>query len=313
MAGTPTTNEPRAAGRFKRRRSRRLFEQLIGFVLFACAAVTVVTTIGIIAILLTEGLRFFGEINPLDFFTGTRWTPLFRSAGFGVLPLINGTLLIAVGASLIALPLGTLAAIYLSEYASPRVRNLIKPILEVLAGVPTIVYGFFALTFITPLLKDTIFPDIGVFNALSAMIVVGIMTIPMVSSISDDSMRAVPQALREAAYGVGATKFEVVTKVTFPAALSGIVASYILAISRAIGETMAVTLAAGATPQMTLNPLDSVQTMTSYVVQVSLGDTPQGTTAFRTIFAVALTLFAITLVMNLLSERVVSRFRERYE
>lgn len=313
MAGTPTVNQPRAAGRFKRRRSRHVFEQLIGFVLFACAAVTVVTTIGIVAILLTEGLRFFGEVNPLDFFSGTRWTPLFQSAGFGVLPLINGTLLIAVGASLIALPLGTLAAIYLSEYASPRVRNLIKPILEVLAGVPTIVYGFFALTFITPLLRDTIFPDIGVFNALSAMIVVGIMTIPMVSSISDDSMRAVPQSLREAAYGVGATKFEVVTKVTFPAALSGIVASYILAISRAIGETMAVTLAAGATPQMTLNPLDSVQTMTAYIVQVSLGDTPQGTTVFRTIFAVALTLFAITLVMNVLSERVVSRFRERYE
>jgi len=313
MAGTPTINEPRAAGRFKRRRSRHVFEQLIGFVLFACAAVTVVTTIGIVAILLTEGLRFFGEVNPLDFFSGTRWTPLFQSAGFGVLPLINGTLLIAVGASLIALPLGTLAAIYLSEYASPRVRNLIKPILEVLAGVPTIVYGFFALTFITPLLRDTIFPDIGVFNALSAMIVVGIMTIPMVSSISDDSMRAVPQSLREAAYGVGATKFEVVTKVTFPAALSGIVASYILAISRAIGEPMAVTLAAGATPQMTLNPLDSVQTMTAYIVQVSLGDTPQGTTVFRTIFAVALTLFAITLVMNVLSERVVSRFRERYE
>ena len=313
MAGTPTVNQPRAAGRFKRRRSRHVFEQLIGFVLLACAAVTVVTTIGIVAILLTEGLRFFGEVNPLDFFSGTRWTPLFQSAGFGVLPLINGTLLIAVGASLIALPLGTLAAIYLSEYASPRVRNLIKPILEVLAGVPTIVYGFFALTFITPLLRDTIFPDIGVFNALSAMIVVGIMTIPMVSSISDDSMRAVPQSLREAAYGVGATKFEVVTKVTFPAALSGIVASYILAISRAIGETMAVTLAAGATPQMTLNPLDSVQTMTAYIVQVSLGDTPQGTTVFRTIFAVALTLFAITLVMNVLSERVVSRFRERYE
>ena len=313
MAAGTTIDQIPAAARFKRRRSRHLLEQLIGFVLLACAAVTVVTTVGIVAILLTEGLRFFGEINPLDFFTGTRWTPLFQSAGFGVLPLINGTLLIAVGASLIALPLGTLAAIYLSEYASPRVRSIIKPVLEVLAGIPTIVYGFFALTFITPLLKDTIFPEIGVFNALSAIIVVGIMTIPMVSSISDDSMRAVPQALREAAYGVGATKFEVVTKVTFPAALSGIVASYILAISRAIGETMAVTLAAGATAQMTLNPLESVQTMTAYIVQVSLGDTPQGTTAFRTIFAVALTLFAITLLMNLISNRVVARFRERYE
>ena len=312
-AGTPTLDQTPAATRFKRRRSRHLLEQLIGLLLFACAAVTVITTVGIVAILLSEGLRFFGEINPLDFFTGTRWTPLFQSAGFGVLPLINGTLLIALGASLIALPVGTLAAIYLSEYASPRVRNLIKPVLEVLAGIPTIVYGFFALTFITPLLKETIFPEIGVFNALSGMIVVGIMTIPMVSSISDDSMRAVPQALREAAYGVGATKFEVVTKITFPAALSGIVASYILAISRAIGETMAVTLAAGATPRIGVNPLESYQTMTAYIVQVSLGDTPQGTTVFRTIFAVALTLFAITLLMNLVSDRIVSRFRERYE
>ena len=312
-AGTPTLDQTPAATRFKRRRSRHLLEQLIGLLLFACAAVTVITTVGIVAILLSEGLRFFGEINPLDFFTGTRWTPLFQSAGFGVLPLINGTLLIALGASLIALPVGTLAAIYLSEYASPRVRNLIKPVLEVLAGIPTIVYGFFALTFITPLLKETIFPEIGVFNALSGLIVVGIMTIPMVSSISDDSMRAVPQALREAAYGVGATKFEVVTKITFPAALSGIVASYILAISRAIGETMAVTLAAGATPRIGVNPLESYQTMTAYIVQVSLGDTPQGTTVFRTIFAVALTLFAITLLMNLVSDRIVSRFRERYE
>ena len=188
-----------------------------------------------------------------------------------------------------------------------------KPILEVLAGVPTIVYGYFALTWITPLLKATIFPDIGVFNALSAMIVVGIMTVPMVSSISDDSIRAVPASLREAAYGLGSTKFEVVTRVTFPAALSGIVASYILAVSRAVGETMAVTLAAGATPRITANPLESVQTMTAYIVQVSLGDTPQGTTVFRTIFAVALTLFAITLIMNLISDRIVSRYKERYE
>ena len=202
---------------------------------------------------------------------------------------------------------------YLSEYAQPKVRNILKPILEVLAGVPTIVYGYFALTWITPLLKATIFPDIGVFNALSAMIVVGIMTVPMVSSISDDSIRAVPASLREAAYGLGSTKFEVVTRVTFPAALSGIVASYILAVSRAVGETMAVTLAAGATPRITANPLESVQTMTAYIVQVSLGDTPQGTTVFRTIFAVALTLFAITLIMNVISDRIVSRYKERYE
>ncbi len=311
--GTPAIDGSGASARFKRSRSRHLFEQLIGLSLFACAAVTVVTTVGIVAILLAEGLTFFTEISPLEFFTGTRWTPLFQSAGFGVLPLVNGTLIVALGASLVALPVGTLAAIYLSEYASPQIRSIIKPVLEVLAGIPTIVFGYFALTFITPFLKDTIFPEIGVFNALSGMIVVGIMTIPMVSSISDDSMRAVPQELREAAYGVGATKFEVVTRVTFPAALSGIVASYILAISRAIGETMAVTLAVGATPRMGFDILDSFQTMTAYIVNVSLGDTPQGTTEFRTIFAVALTLFAMTLLMNLISARVVQRYRERYE
>ena len=182
-----------------------------------------------------------------------------------------------------------------------------------LAGVPTIVYGFFALTFITPLLRDSWLPDVGIFNALSAMIVVGIMTVPMVSSISDDSLRAVPESLREAAYGVGATKFEVVTRVTFPSALSGIVASYILAISRAVGETMAVTVAAGATPQLTLNPLESVQTMTAYIVQVTQGEAPHGTIEFRTIFAIAMTLFVMTMIMNLLSTRIVSKFRERYE
>ena len=306
-------NSSGATTRFRRRRSRRLSESIVATILMICAAITILTTVGIVAILLAEGLSFFGEVKPQDFFFGTRWTPLFPSAGFGVLPLICGTLLIALGASLISLPLGTLAAVYLSEYAKPKVRNILKPILEVLAGVPTIVYGYFALTWITPLLKATIFPDIGVFNALSAMIVVGIMTVPMVSSISDDSIRAVPASLREAAYGLGSTKFEVVTRVTFPAALSGIVASYILAVSRAVGETMAVTLAAGATPRITANPLESVQTMTAYIVQVSLGDTPQGTTVFRTIFAVALTLFAITLIMNVISDRIVSRYKERYE
>ncbi len=309
----PARFAPRPASRFTRRRTRHIFEQLIGVALFACAAVTVVTTVGIVAILLAEGLSFFREVNPIDFFTGTRWTPLYSSAGFGVLPLVSGTLLIAVGASLVSLPIGSLAAIYLAEYAAPATRNVLKPVLEVLAGVPTIVYGYFALTWVTPLLQATIFPELGIFNALSAMIVVGIMTIPMVSSISDDSLRAVPASLREAAYAVGATRFEVVTRVTFPAALSGIVASYILAISRAVGETMAVTLAAGATPRITADPLESVQTMTAYIVQVSLGEQPHGTTAFRTIFAVALTLFAITLVMNVISDRVVSRFRERYE
>jgi phosphate transport system permease protein len=310
-AGTPAVGTASPGTRFRRRRTHHLAEQAIGWVLFACATVTVLTTVGIVTILLAEGLGFFREINLLDFFTGTKWRP--PSALYGVLPLVSGTLLIAVGASVVSLPLGTLSAIFLSEYASPRIRGVIKPILEVLAGVPTIVYGYFALTWVTPLLQDTLFPELGIFNALSAMIVVGIMTVPMVSSISDDSLRAVPAQLREAAYGVGATRFEVVTKITFPAALSGIVASYILAISRAIGETMAVAVAAGATPKLTANPLESVQTMTAYIVQVAQGEAPHGTLEFKTIFVVALALFAMTLLMNLLSARVVARFRERYE
>ena len=304
---------PPAAARFARRRGRHLFEQGIGASLFLCAALTVLTTIGIVAILLVEGLGFFRDVSPIEFLTGTRWTPLFVSEHYGVLPLVGGTLLIAVGAALVALPIGSVSAIFLSEYASPGTRAVLKPVLEVLAGVPTIVYGFFALTVITPFLKSTLFPNLGTFNALSAMLVVGIMIVPMVSSLSDDAMRAVPRDLREAAYGVGATKFEVVTRITFPAALSGIIASYILAISRAIGETMAVTIAAGATPNLTPNPLEAVQTMTAYIVSISLGDTPQDTIEFRTIFAVALTLFVMTLTMNLVATRVISRYREAYE
>ena len=302
-----------AASRFTRNRRRHLLEQFIGVALFACAAVTVVTTVGIVVILLAEGSTFFRDVSIVEFLTNDRWTPLFASKNFGVLPLVSGTLLIAVGASIVALPLGTLSAIFLSEYASPRVRGVVKPVLEVLAGIPTVVYGYFALTFITPLLQDSLFPDLGPFNAVSAIIVVGVMIVPMVSSLSDDAMRAVPSALREGAYGVGATRFEVVTRIVFPAALSGIVASYLLAISRAIGETMAVTIAAGATPHLTLNPLESVQTMTAYIVQVSLGDTPHGSLEFRTIFAVAATLFTMTLTMNVIATRVVGRFRERYE
>jgi len=308
---TTAVVNPGRPQRFGHRRSQQFTERVIAAVLFGCAAVTVLTTVGIVVILFSEGLSFFREIHPVDFLTGTRWTP--ASGNFGVLPLILGTLMIAVGASFISIPVGTLSAIFLAEYASPKVRSIIKPILEVLAGIPTIVYGFFALTFITPLLRDSWLPDVGIFNALSAMIVVGIMTVPMVSSISDDSLRAVPESLREAAYGVGATKFEVITRVTFPSALSGIVASYILAISRAVGETMAVTVAAGATPHLTLNPLESVQTMTAYIVQVTQGEAPHGTIEFRTIFAIAMTLFAMTMIMNLLSARIVSKFRERYE
>ena len=294
------------------RTSRRWGERLIALLLFGCGLISVLTTIGIVVVLVTESAGFFREVPIAEFLTGTRWSPMYSEQHFGILPLLNGTLLIAAGSMLIALPVGLTSAIYLSEYSSPRVRGVIKPVLEVLAGIPTVVYGYFALTFVTPIIR-TLFPETGIFNAASGAIVVGIMIIPMVASLSEDALNAVPQALREAAYGLGATKFEVSTKVVVPAALSGVVASFILAISRAIGETMAVTLAAGATPRMTLSFLESIQTMTAYIVQVSLGETPHGTLEYRTIFAVGLVLFLITLAMNLLSQRITRRFREVYE
>ena len=294
------------------RAGRRWGERVIEGVLFLCGLVSVLTTVGIVAVLVTESVGFFREVPIMEFLTGTRWSPLFADQHFGILPLLNGTLLIAFGAMVIALPVGLTSAIYLSEYASQGVRGVIKPVLEVLAGIPTVVYGYFALTFVTPIIRG-IFPGTGIFNAASGAIVVGIMIVPMVASLSEDALNAVPQALREAAYGLGATKFEVSTKVVVPAALSGVVASFILAISRAIGETMAVTLAAGATPKMTLSFLESIQTMTAYIVQISLGETPHGTLEYSTIFAVGLVLFLITLGMNLLSQRVTRRFREVYE
>lgn len=296
----------------ERRAGRDRWERVIAAALFLCGLVSILTTVGIVAVLLKESVGFFREVAILDFLTGTRWSPLFQDKHFGILPLVNGTLLVAFGSALIALPVGLASAIYLSEYASDRVRGWVKPALEVLAGIPTVVYGYFALTFVTPLFQ-AVLPETDFYNAASASVVVGIMIVPMVSSLSEDALSAVPRSLRQAAYGLGATKFEVSTRVAVPAALSGIVASFILAISRAIGETMAVTLAAGATPKMTLSFLESIQTMTAYIVQVSLGDTPQGTIEYQTIFAVGLVLFCITLAMNLLSQRVTSRFREVYE
>ncbi|PKB68458.1 MAG: phosphate ABC transporter permease subunit PstC [SAR202 cluster bacterium Io17-Chloro-G4] len=300
-----------------RPRNRRMWhgvplERVIGFFLFLCAAVSVLTTIGIVAVLVWEAAQFFGEISFFDFITGTKWTPLFASKHFGVLALVAGTVQTAIGAMIVALPLGLLSAIFMSEYAPNRIRGLVKPVLEVLAGIPTIVYGFFALLFITPLLRD-VSGGISVFNGLSASIVMGIMILPMVSSLSEDAMRAVPRSLREGAYALGATKLEVSTQVVIPAALSGIVASFILAMSRAIGETMIVTIAAGQNPNFTLNPLVPIETMTAFIVQVSQGDSPTGTLEFKTIFAVALTLFVFTLFMNLLSQYIVARFREAYE
>ncbi|MFQ5536289.1 MAG: phosphate ABC transporter permease subunit PstC [Gemmatimonadota bacterium] len=294
------------------RAQRSIKERLIGVVLFLCAALTTAVTLGIIYVLLSETITFFTHVSPVEFFTGTKWTPNFKPQNFGVLPLMFASVMIAVGAGIVAIPTGLLSAIFLSEYAPQRLRGILKPVLEILAGIPTVVYGYFALTFVTPMLR-IVFPETSIFNAASASIVVGIMIIPTVSSLSEDALQAVPRALREGAYGLGATKLEVTTRVVVPGALSGIIASFILALSRAIGETMAVTIAAGATPNLTLNPLESVQTMTAYIVQASLGDTPHGTIVYQTLFAVGMTLFVMTLVMNIISQMVLARFREEYE
>jgi phosphate transport system permease protein len=302
------TTRPSLQGKKRRRWS----EKGIGGGLFLCAALSVATTAGIIFVLAEETYGFFGKVSVWDFLFGTRWTPLLEPKSFGILPLLNGTLLIVVGSALIAIPVGLASAVYLSEYATPRTRGFFKPILEILAGIPTVVYGYFALTFITPLLQGII-PGTQVFNAASASIVVGVMILPMVASLCDDALRAVPVSLREGAYALGATSFETSARVVVPGALSGIMAAFVLAISRALGETMAVALAAGATPRITLNPLESIQTMTAYIVQVSLGDTPAGTIEYQTIFAVGSMLFVITLLANLAANLVMRRFREVYE
>lgn len=295
-----------------KKRGLRLKEGTIKTGLLACALLSIITTVSIIVVLTREAFTFFKEVPMLDFLTGTRWTPLLEPRHFGVLPLVCGTLLIVVGASLVAIPVGLACAIYLGEYASSRVRSVIKPILEILAGIPTVVYGYFALTFVTPVLQK-VFPSTHIFNAASASIVVGIMVLPMVASLCDDALRAVPGSLRQGAFALGATPFEVNMRVVVPAALSGIFASFVLAASRAIGETMAVTMAAGLTPRMTASFLEPIQTMTAYIVQVSLGDTPAGTVEYQTIFAVAALLFVITLGMNIISHKILRRFREAYE
>lgn len=310
--GPARRNTPPYDGWLRGDRRRRRRERIVVGLLFLCTAVSVLTTLGIVAVLVTEAAGFFAEVSPVEFFTGTRWTPLFRPRHFGILPLLAGSAMVAVGAAVVALPIGLVSAIYLSEYAPDRVRRIVKPALEILAGIPTVVYGYFALTFVTPMLRQ-IWPQTNIFNAASASIVVGIMIIPLVSSLSEDAMSAVPRSLREGAYALGATRFEVATRTVVPAALSGIIASFILAISRAVGETMAVVIAAGATPRLTLNPLESIQTMTAYIVQVSMGETPFGSLEYKTIFAVGITLFAITLAMNIVSLAVLRRFREVYE
>ncbi len=286
-------------------------ERLVRAITFLCALVSIGTTLGIIYVLVSESVQFFVEVSPFEFFGDTRWAPRFSPPQFGVLPLLNGTLLVAVGAGAVSIPLGLLAGVYLSEYASRRTRNLLKPILELLAGVPTVVYGFFAIAFITPLLQR-VFPDLPIFNALSAAVVVGVMTFPIVASLSEDALSAVPRELREGGMAMGATRGEVIRKIVIPGALSGVMSAFLLALSRAVGETMAVTLAAGADPKVTLNFFTSIQTMSAYIVQASLGDTPHGTIEYQTIFAVGLTLFVITLAMNLFAAKLVGRYRQRY-
>ena len=286
---------------------------------FACAAVSVLTTLGIVAALIVPTIQFLGEVSVSSFLLGTEFNPKIKPVSFGVLPLVFGTLLITVGAAAVALPIGLLTAIYLSEYASSRRRAVLKPLLEVLAGVPTVVYGYFALVYVTPLLDAIPGLELGTFNALSASLVMGIMIIPMVSSISEDSMSAVPDSLRNGAYGLGATKYDVATSVVVPASISGVAASYILALSRAIGETMIVVVAAGqnarlpsSAPELLTSFFQSTQTMTAAIVQLGLSDLAGGTTGYRALFAIGLTLFVMTLVLNLISDFVAQRYQEEY-
>ncbi|WP_335869363.1 phosphate ABC transporter permease subunit PstC [Bacillus sp. 2205SS5-2] len=287
-------------------------EKMVPVILFLLASVSVLTTLGILFTLVVETFTFFSQVSLWDFISEKKWYPFVEaSASYGVMPLVSGTLKITLIATITAVPIGLGAAIFLSEYASDRSRRIIKPILEVLAGVPTIVYGFFALTFVTPVLQKII-PELSIFNALSPGIVVGIMIIPMIASLSEDAMSSVPNAMREGALGLGSTKLEVTIKVVLPAAISGIIASIVLAVSRAIGETMIVTVAGGSTPNLDWNITDSIQTMTSYIVQVSTGDAGYGTTIYYSIYAVGFTLFMFTLVMNLLAQYISKRFREEY-
>ncbi|MDP1758346.1 MAG: phosphate ABC transporter permease subunit PstC [Thermodesulfovibrionales bacterium] len=295
----------------KKALGKRIKEGIIETTLFLSALSSVFITISIVAVLAYESFGFFKEVPLIDFLTGKEWTPLFANPKFGILPLISGTLLTTSIALIVALPLGLTVAVYLSEYAPHRLKEVIKPILELLAAVPTVVYGYFALLFLTPILQKFI-PDLSGFNALSPGIIMGIMIIPYVSSVSEDAMRAVPMHIREGSYAMGATKLQTAFKVVIPSAFSGIAAAFIIGISRAIGETMVVAIAAGGMPNLTANPLEPVQTLTAYIVAVSLGDVPHGTIEYKTIFAAGITLFLITLVFNIMGFWLRKRIREAY-
>jgi len=281
--------------------------------LFLSALLSVVTTVGIIVILLIEAVPFWGDVSIVGFLTGTQWAPLFADKSFGVLPLLSATALISVLALAVALPIGILSAVYLSEYSPNVVRSIVKPALEVLAGIPTVVYGFFAITFISPMIIKPVFQSETLFSALGAAIAMGIMLIPMVVSLSEDAMRAVPNSLREGAYALGANRFQVSTRVVVPAALSGIVAAGLLTLARAFGETMIVTIAAGGIPNLSINPLEAMQAMTAYIMEVAMGDTPRGTIEYQSIFAIGTLLFIFTLGINLVAQAFLSKFREVYE
>jgi phosphate transport system permease protein len=290
----------------------RVGEAVIKVLLGICALISVVTTLGIVASLLFPAIEFFSEVNPIDFFTGTNWSPLFEPAHFGVLPLVAATFVVTFWALLIAIPCGLGTAIYLSEYASPRARNTLKPILEILAGIPTVVYGYFALTALTPLLRD-IGVQVEIFNALAGGLVIGVMLIPTIASLSEDAMSAVPQALRDGSYGLGADRMQTSLRVVVPAAISGIIASFVLGISRAVGETMIVLIAVGQLARVSFDPRATMETLTAFIGATGNGDLPTGSVEYKTIFAVGLTLFALTLVMNIISIRLVRKFREEYD
>jgi phosphate transport system permease protein len=291
---------------------RRWGEDVVKGVLALCALLSVATTVGIVVALFIPAFEFFQEISIWDYLTGKEWAPFFTPERFGVLPLVAGTMLVTGVAILVCAPFGLGAAIYLSEYAHGRARRILKPTLEVLAGIPTVVYGYFALTFVAPLLQDVGLP-VGTFSALSAALVMGVMLIPTVASVSEDAMSAVPQDLRHGAYALGSSRLQVATRIVVPAAISGIIASFVLAISRAVGETMIVLIAAGGMPNLTVDPTEQVQTMTAFIGASAQGDLATGTTAYKTIFAVGATLFVMTLAMNLVAIRLVRRFREVYE
>ena len=304
VAGQPLAALPRKRIRWG--------ELLVHGLLFLAAAISVVTTVGIVASLLMPALEFFGEVSLWEFLTGTTWTPLFLDGQFGVVPLVVGTVVISLISALVAFPLGLGVAIYLSEYANVRAARILKPILEILAAIPTVVLGYFALTFVTPLLRD-IGVNVAVFNALSASLVLGVMLIPTIASLSEDAMAAVPRDLREGGYALGADKLQVSTRIVVPAAISGIIAAYVLGFSRAVGETMIVLIAGGQLAHITADPREPIETMTAFIGATGFGDVPTGSNEYKTIFAVGLTLFVMTLVMNLISIRLVRKYREIYE